>query len=248
MPITIRPTSADVKIAHAVARHTNWRTERASEALTWGADEHVLCAAALLWWLYSRGQSRQQTAANHILLTTLATTALPHVLKGIFNQRRPDRLTVIGHLHGIPISGKPLDAFPSGHAIHIGAIASAARELPRRQRFAVWGLSGGLLLTRIVLLAHWTSDVAWSRDRSIARTVAAKVHGVWKKVKTAPASAGAVHHLLSVLATFGSCPAPGPFPGDAGAQATSCRPSPSANCCRHPWHIVRTATPRPCAR
>jgi len=160
MPITIRPTSADVKIAHAVARHTNWRTERASEALTWGADEHVLCAAALLWWLYSRGQSRQHTAANHILLTTLATTALPHVLKGIFNQRRPDRLTVIGHLHGIPISGKPLDAFPSGHAIHIGAIASAASELPRRQRFAVWGLSGGLLLTRIVLLAHWTSDVA----------------------------------------------------------------------------------------
>jgi hypothetical protein len=159
MPVTIQPTSADCKIAHAVARHTDPRTERASEALTWGADEHALCVAAVVWWVYSRRQSRQQRAADHILLTALATSALPHVLKGIFNQRRPDRLTVIGHLHGIPISGKPLDAFPSGHAIHVGAIASAASALPRRQRFAVWSLSGGLLLTRIVLLAHWTCDV-----------------------------------------------------------------------------------------
>ncbi|SDO82955.1 phosphatase PAP2 family protein [Afipia sp. GAS231] len=160
MPVTIRPTSADVKIAHAVARHTDRQTERVSEALTWGADEHVLCAAAGLWWLYARMQPRQREAANHVLLTTLAATALPHLLKGIFDQRRPDRLTVLGHLHGIPISGKPLDAFPSGHAIHVGAIASAASELPRRQHLAVWGLSGGLLLTRIVMLAHWTSDVA----------------------------------------------------------------------------------------
>lgn len=160
MPVTIRPTSVDVKIARAVARHTNRPTERASEALTWGADEHVLCALAGLWWLYSRGRPGQQQAADHVLLTTVAATILPHLLKDIFNQRRPDRLTVLGHLHGIPISGKPLDAFPSGHAIHVGAIASAASELPRRQRLAVWGLGGGLLLTRIVLLAHWTSDVA----------------------------------------------------------------------------------------
>ncbi len=39
-------------------------------------------------------------------------------------------------------------------------LASAATELPRRQRSAVWGLSAGLVLTRVVLLAHWASDVA----------------------------------------------------------------------------------------
>ncbi len=159
MPVRVQPTSADVKIARAVARHTDWRAERTSEALTWGADEHVLCALAGLWWLYSRGRPAQQRAADHALLTTLATTALPHLLKRIFNQRRPDRLTVIGHLHGVPISGKPLDAFPSGHAIHMGAVASAASELSRPQRLTVWGLCGGLVLTRILLLAHWTSDV-----------------------------------------------------------------------------------------
>jgi undecaprenyl-diphosphatase len=31
--------------------------------------------------------------------------------------------------------------------------------LPPRQRNAVWAVGGGLVLTRIVLLARWTSDV-----------------------------------------------------------------------------------------
>lgn len=159
MPITIRPTSADIKIAHAVSRYTSRRTERIAEVLTWGADEHILCGAAALWWIYSRGRPRQKKAADHVLLTTVAATILPHILKSIFSQRRPDRLTVIGHLHGVQFSGKPLDAFPLGHAIHVGALVSAASELPLRRRLAVWGLGGGLLFTRIVLLAHWTSDV-----------------------------------------------------------------------------------------
>jgi undecaprenyl-diphosphatase len=98
-------------------------------------------------------------ASDHILLTTLAASALPHVLKGIFDQERPDRLTALGHLHGIPLSGNRLDAFPSGHAVHIGALASAATVLPSAQRNALWTVGAGLVLTRIVLLAHWTSDV-----------------------------------------------------------------------------------------
>jgi membrane-associated phospholipid phosphatase len=31
--------------------------------------------------------------------------------------------------------------------------------LPPAQRNAVWAVGGGLVVTRIVLLAHWTSDV-----------------------------------------------------------------------------------------
>jgi hypothetical protein len=64
---------------------------------------------------------------------------LPHLLKSVFNQVRPDRRTVRGHLHGIPLSGNARDAFPSGHAIHIGALASAATELPPYQRNIAWG-------------------------------------------------------------------------------------------------------------
>ena len=80
-------------------------------------------------------------------------------LKRVFDQQRADRLTALGHLHGKPISGKRLDAFPSGHAVHIGALASAATVLPPAQRNIAWVIGCGLVLTRIVLLAHWTSDV-----------------------------------------------------------------------------------------
>jgi undecaprenyl-diphosphatase len=158
--VTVRPTNADIAIANAIAAHTNPPAEEVAEALTWGADEHVLLAAAAAWWLYSRSQPiRQRQIADHILLTTLVASGLPHLLKTAFDQRRPDRLTVRGHWRGVPLSGNEFDAFPSGHAVHVGALASAASRLPRRQRRAFWLIGAGLIATRIVLLAHWTSDV-----------------------------------------------------------------------------------------
>jgi undecaprenyl-diphosphatase len=66
---------------------------------------------------------------------------------------------VLGHLRGVPISGKRLDAFPSGHAIHVGALASAASELPPAGRNLVWSIGAGAVATRVLLLAHWASDV-----------------------------------------------------------------------------------------
>ena len=156
----VRPTRSDRTIADAVSEYTTPATERIAEALTWGADEHVLCALALGWWLYSRNKNAEQRRnSNHILLPTTVTTVLPHLLKMVFNQERPDRETARGHLHGVPFSGKPEDAFPSGHAIHVGAIASAAAVLPPAKRNVVWAIGGGLVLTRVVLLAHWMSDV-----------------------------------------------------------------------------------------
>ena len=159
-PYRIPPTRTDIEIANAVSEYTNSRAERAAELLTWGADEHVLLAVAAGWWLYCRrGSVTQRKNSDHLLLTTLAVSLIPHLLKNIFDQRRPDRLTVRGHLRGVPISGKPLDAFPSGHATHVGALASAATVLPCAKRNLVWALGAGLALSRVVLLAHWASDV-----------------------------------------------------------------------------------------
>jgi membrane-associated phospholipid phosphatase len=80
-------------------------------------------------------------------------------MKTLFDQTRPDRRTVIGHVHGISLSGKREDAFPSGHALHTGALASAAGALPPAPRQAIRVLALGLSLTRVVVLAHWASDV-----------------------------------------------------------------------------------------
>src|ERR1700722_19706550 len=158
---TIRPTVADVYVANAIAAHTRPGTEEAAETLTWGADEHILVALAVGWWAYTRIRSaHQRRTANHVLLTTIVASVAPHLFKTIFNQERPDRLTVRGHWRGVPLSGRRLDAFPSGHAVHIGALASAASVLSPKQRAVVWSTGAALVLTRIVLLAHWTSDVA----------------------------------------------------------------------------------------
>lgn len=156
----VSPTQTDIAIANAVSAHADPGSEEAAEVLTWGADEHLLCALAAGWWLYSRNRTaRQRRDSDHILLTTIAVTIIPHLLKAVFDQERPDRLTVRGHLHGVPLSGRRLDAFPSGHAIHVGALASAATVLPPAKRNLVWCLGAGLVLTRIILLAHWMSDV-----------------------------------------------------------------------------------------
>jgi hypothetical protein len=109
VPYLIPPTQADIEIANAVSDYTNPRTEQAATILTWAADEHVLLTIAAAWWLYCRNaSSRRRRHSNHILVTTIAVSVLPHLLKSIFDQRRPDRLTVLGHLHGVPISGKPI--------------------------------------------------------------------------------------------------------------------------------------------
>ena len=158
LPITIRPTGPDVAVARAIARDTGPVPDEIARALTWGADEKVLLVLAAISWLASRERGKPlQQAGNHALLVTIAASLLPHGLKILFNQTRPDRTTVIGHVHGISFSGKREDAFPSGHALHMGALASAAGALPAGPRRAVRALAVGLSLTRIVVLAHWVT-------------------------------------------------------------------------------------------
>jgi membrane-associated phospholipid phosphatase len=160
LPIKVRPSAPDVAIASAIAGHADPAPEELARALTWGADEKVLLVLAAVGWFASRGRGESlRRAGNHALLVSVAVSLLPHVLKTVFKQTRPDRLTIRGHLHGVSFSGKAEDAFPSGHAMHMGALASAAATLPPGPRRAMQALAVGLSLTRIVVLAHWTSDV-----------------------------------------------------------------------------------------
>jgi membrane-associated phospholipid phosphatase len=157
---TVRPTRVDEEVAGAVAAHTDRRFEDVARVVTWGADEHVLIAAAAAAWLLTRDSNEQtRRLGTHFLACTLAAALVPHILKAFVDQERPDRLTVQGHLRGIPFSGKENDAFPSGHALHVGALASAATLLPPGIRGAIWTAGAILAATRVVLLAHWVSDV-----------------------------------------------------------------------------------------
>ena len=158
--VNVKPTTLDLKLAHAIERHTSRRAERVAKILTWGADEKLLLAAVAFGWLCSRKASAPtRRLGNHVLAITVAAAILPHVLKRLIDQERPDRRLVRSHWRGVPFSGKRYDAFPSGHAVHVGALASAATLLPVTWRTVAWAVGGVLVSTRVVLLAHWLSDV-----------------------------------------------------------------------------------------
>ena len=156
----LAPTKLDKRVARAVARHASPAVERPARLLTWAADEHVLLAIAAALWLASRdGDGRARRQADHLVLSVAATAILPHLLKRVIDQERPDRQMIHGRRHGIPRSGKPYDAFPSGHAMHVGAVASAVFWASPKWAPVAWGAGGLIVATRIVLLAHWVTDV-----------------------------------------------------------------------------------------
>jgi undecaprenyl-diphosphatase len=160
IPVGVKPTKADIDIAQAIAHHTSPVPEEIGRALAWGADEKLLLVLAAIGWVASRGGGeRLRRAGNHALLVTVASSVIPHGMKLIFDQTRPDRRIVLGHVHGVSFSGKRDDAFPSGHALHMGALASAAGALPPGPRRAIRAIAVGLSLTRVAILAHWASDV-----------------------------------------------------------------------------------------
>jgi hypothetical protein len=90
---TVRPTKPDVLIARTVARKTNRSTEALARGLTWGADEKILLALAAAGWLATRNEGEP-------LLVAATTSLLPHPMKSVFDQTRPDRRTALGHVHG----------------------------------------------------------------------------------------------------------------------------------------------------
>src|SRR5437660_4621067 len=156
--VTIEPTAADERIANAIASHTTPAAEEVAQLLTWGADEadeKVLLALAIAGWLYAARRPALQPVANHMVVVSLLSSILPHLLKSVVDQTRPDRLTVKGHWRGVPFSGRPRDAFPSGHALHMGALASAAGLFPSPQRRFARGVSDAPSATRLLLLPPW---------------------------------------------------------------------------------------------
>ncbi|HKU95524.1 MAG TPA: phosphatase PAP2 family protein [Vineibacter sp.] len=157
----VRPTRLDRDVAATMSRYATPALERPAKTVTGAADDHILLTGAVALWLASRGApARRRHQADYLMANLLVAVTVPRLLKGILSQERPDRTMVRGRRHGIPRSGDPDDAFPSGHAIHIGALCAAAGRLWPQARPVAWTIGGILATTRVVLLAHWVSDVA----------------------------------------------------------------------------------------
>jgi len=109
-----------------------------------------------------------------MLASLLVAGVIPDLFKLLVRRRRPDR-TIRGPRNGIPYSGDAWDSFPSGHAIHLGAMApSAARLAPKSLRQFVWPTMICLASTRTLILAHYPSDVAAGLGIGLATNKALK--------------------------------------------------------------------------
>jgi len=158
--IDLPPTKLDVAVADVCAGIARPSFVRGIQVLTYLADEKPLLAAAALAWVFVRSTSddpRLERGADQMLRSVAIAGVLPQWLVA---RERPDRVRVHGRRHCIPKSGNAWDSFPSGHAVHVGALAHAVtRMAPRHARRWVWPIAAALSGTRIVLLAHYLSDV-----------------------------------------------------------------------------------------
>jgi len=131
--------------------------------MTWLADEKLMLSAVALFWLDARLRPHKQEIrleADRMLASVALAGLLPDIFKYLFDRKRPDRRLVHGRRRGIPRSGDPWDSFPSGHALHIGAIAGPLlRLMPARPRPLIRLGLLGLACTRVMLLAHYVTDV-----------------------------------------------------------------------------------------
>jgi membrane-associated phospholipid phosphatase len=175
-PLHLRPFESDLKIARGCAHVATPTIERSLNWVSTLADERAMLVIAAAIWLASRyckrGEDREE--ADTMLASVLVAGVLPDLFKFLVRRRRPDR-TIKGRRHGIPYSGDAWDSFPSGHAIHLGAMApSAARLVPKSLRQLVWPTAFCLASTRTLILAHYPSDVVAGLGIGLATNKAVK--------------------------------------------------------------------------
>src|SRR5436305_2516890 len=158
--IALPPTSIDRAVARAAVHHTNPSIQKIARLATWSGDKHLLIGLAAAVWLLSRRHDfRRRVQADHLLATLAAASLVPSVLKSAVDQERPDRCMVGPDRRGIETSGKPRDAFPSGHAVNMGAAAAALGWIYPDRKPLFWSVALAVASTRLAILAHWTSDV-----------------------------------------------------------------------------------------
>jgi undecaprenyl-diphosphatase len=177
-PIKLRPLQTDMAISRACLRAASPPVARPLRVITWLADEKILLGAVGVFWAATRlSPSRPlRREANQMLCSVLIAGMVPDLFKYLVRRERPNHALVRRRDTRVPRLGNAWDSFPSGHAVHVGAIAASAQRLvPRRWRAPLLSALGALAATRVVLLAHYPSDVigGWGIGALINKTVCA---------------------------------------------------------------------------
>jgi len=132
-----------------------------------GKSEWYLVGFAVLF-VFFKSVRRRQIAANRFLFLFVAVAGsglLTDAIKPLVGRLRP-KLLFEGHLYGFdPFhTGYEYNSLPSGHATTIFALAAALSLFFPRWRLPLFTLAAIVGLSRIVVGAHYLSDVmagAW---------------------------------------------------------------------------------------
>jgi len=153
-------TNIDRKIAQLAAAYSCRSLEKCLQFTTAIADEKVLIPGSVLSWVIAALRDKKSNEYRHLLLTLIVVTAVDHLSKHAFDQRRPDRIRKRYRKRGIPRSPGEYDSFPSGHTMRLAAVARALHRAHPHASLLIWSTLGLVASTRALLLAHWASDVA----------------------------------------------------------------------------------------
>lgn len=99
------------------------------------------------------------TASAFVFLSVALSGIIGNIFKRIIGRARPPLFDAEGAFHFKAFSGHLYESFPSGHSTTDGAMAMALAVLFPRYRVAFFIIGGFLALTRIMVGAHYLSDV-----------------------------------------------------------------------------------------
>ncbi|MCD2174490.1 phosphatase PAP2 family protein [Rhizobium sp. C4] len=117
------------------------------------AYERADLAATREKWRYTA------TASAYVFLSVALSGIIGNVVKRIIGRARPPLFDAEGAFHFKAFSGHLYESFPSGHSTTDGAMAMALAVLFPAIRVPVLIIGGFLALTRIMVGAHYLSDV-----------------------------------------------------------------------------------------
>lgn len=176
-PIKLRPFATDVAISRACLRVASSAVERPLRVVTLAAEKIMLGAVGVFWAATRLSPSPPlRREADQMLCSVLIAGVISDLFKYLARRERPNRALVRRHDTRVPRLGEAWDSFPCGHAMHLSAIAASARRLvPKRWRAPLLSGLGALAATRVVLLAHYPSDVlaGWGIGALINKAVGA---------------------------------------------------------------------------
>ncbi|TCL73050.1 lipid A 1-phosphatase LpxE [Rhizobium sp. BK251] len=137
-----------------------------------GESGWIICVSAFLFFegwaachllrsVRYRCQAVQISRIGAYLLVSIALSGLlANLLKRVIGRARPQHFEDLGIFGFSPFSNASFQSFPSGHATTIGAFFAALALLFPRYRILFLACALWLGMTRVMVGAHYPSDVA----------------------------------------------------------------------------------------